>query len=34
MAAIIITFDHILACEAYRDLILVSIPIFYGQGTQ
>ena len=28
MALIIITFGHILACEAYRDLILVSIPMF------
>ena len=28
MAAIIVTFGHILACEAYRDLILVSVPMF------
>ena len=28
MAAKIITFDHILACRAHRDLIFVSIPMF------
>ena len=30
MAAKLITFDHISAPEARRDLILVSIPMFLG----